>query len=109
MPTRTPTLRGDDEVEPIGPAAYGGVGAVITLLIFLYRALATGSIVTRREHENRIADKDKVIADKDAQIAMWKATADTKDAQNAELLEHSRLSVQLMQAIEARSRREDQT
>jgi hypothetical protein len=66
--------------------------------------LATGRLITRREHEGRIADKDRQLADKDQQIVMWRAVGETSKAQSAELLEHSRLSVQLLQAIDARSR-----
>ena len=98
MPTPLPALRGDDDVDaiPIPAALLNGVG-VLTLLGWLFWMLATGRLVTRREHENRIADKD-------SQIAMWRATSETKDAQNAELMEHSRLSVQMWEALEARAR-----
>ena len=97
MPTLTPQLRGDDEVDAIPTGLLGqGVG-VLTLLGWLFWMLSTGRLVTRREHENRVADKD-------SQIVMWKATAETNAAQRDEAQEHARLSVQLWTAIEQRSK-----
>ena len=105
MPTSPPTLRGDDAVDAIPPnLAFNAVG-VLTLLGWLFWMIATGRLVTRREHENRVGDKDKVIADKDAQIVMYRGASETKDAQLSELLEQGRLSIQLMEALEERSRR----
>lgn len=96
MPT-PPTLRGDDEVDAIPISLVGpGVG-ILSPLVWLFWMLATGRLVTRREHENRIADKD-------AQIAMWRASAETEAAQKAELLEHSRLSTQYWEVMAARAR-----
>jgi hypothetical protein len=103
MPTQAIT-RGDDQMfDTIPPALLNGAG-VITLLGWLYWMLASGRLVTRREHENRMADKDATIADKDEQIVMWRGTAETNAAQKQELLEQGRLSTQLLQAIEARAR-----
>lgn len=100
MPTSPPTLRGDDEVDAIPISLVGNGVGVLTLLGWLFWMLSTGRLVTRREHENRIADKD-------AQIVMWRAVSETKDAQNHELLEQGRLSVQFMEALEERARRGD--
>lgn len=57
MPTRTPTLRGDDEVDAIPPALLNGAG-VAGLLVLLFWMLATGRIVTRREHDSVKQDRD---------------------------------------------------
>lgn len=113
MPTATPTLRGDDEVDAIPPALVNGAG-VATLLVILFWMLAKGHLYTGASHreiveaKQRELDSDKAhyeqrIADKDAQIVMWRAVGETSQAQMAETLEHSRLSVQLLQAIEARA------
>ena len=118
MPTLAPSLRGDDEVDAIPPALLNGVG-VAGLFSLLFWMIASGRLVTRREHENRIADKDAVIAaseqnherriaDKDAKIVMWRAVGETSQAQTAEMLEHSRLSVQLLQAIERRAQEQQE-
>lgn len=114
MPTPTPTLRGDDEVESIPPALVNGIG-VVGLLVVLFWMLAKGHIYTGTSHREILAakqrelDSDKEhyeqrIADKDAQIVLWRAVGETSQAQMTETLEHSRLSVQLLQAIEARAK-----
>ena len=114
MATCAPTLlRGDDEVEQIPPALFNGVG-VVGLLALAYWMLATGRLYTGASHREAMdakneqiaevkANADQRIADKDTQVVMWKAAFETKDAQGTELLEHSRLSVQLLQAIEKRA------
>ena len=45
----------------VPPALLNGVG-VGALLVLLFYMLATGRLVTRREHESRMADKDERIA-----------------------------------------------
>ena len=113
MPTFTPTLRGDDEVDAIPPALLSG-GGVVTLLVILFYGLVKEHIVTGPAHRRELAAKDQQIAanervyeqriaDKDTQIVMWRAVGETSQAQSTELLEHSRLSVQLLQAIERRA------
>jgi len=44
------------------PAAAWNAGGALSMLAGLFWMLATGRIVTRREHEGRISDKDQVIA-----------------------------------------------
>lgn len=116
MPTLA-TARGDTDVE-IPPALFNGVG-VVTLLVVLFYGLVKEHIVTGAAHRREIASKDeqlrvlaeaneKRIADKDAQIVMWRAVGETSQAQMTETLEHSRLSVQLLQAIEARAKAREQ-
>ena len=89
-------------------------GGITGILVFLFWLLATGRLVTGAAHLRELATKDTVItelkaehdkrvADKDAQIIMWRAVGETSQAQMAETLEHSRLSVQLLQAIEKRA------
>lgn len=46
-----------------------GVG-VVGLLVGLFWMLATGRLVTRREHDGRIADKNEVIATQAQTIAV---------------------------------------
>ena len=80
---------------------YLGAGGAPAMVALLWWMLAKGHLVTRREHDGRIADKD-------AQIVTWQAVATTSQAQMAELLEHSRMSVQLLTAIEERAKRDAQ-
>lgn len=112
LPTPTPpTLRGTDVDIP--PQLVGMAGPAV-MLAGLFWMLARDHLVTGPAHRREIATKDQQIADikascdqrvadKDAQVVMWRAVAETKDAQGTELLEHSRLSVQLLQAIERRA------
>jgi hypothetical protein len=114
-PTRAPT--GGDEVDLPPPSlmnVFGPVAVVVSLLVGLFWMLARDHLVTGPAHRREIAEKDKQIADlkesheqrvadKDAQIVMWRAVGETSQAQMAETLEHSRLSVQLLQAIERRA------
>ena len=57
MPTSTPTLRGDDDVDAISPAVFNGVG-VIALFGWLFFMVSRGNLVTRREHESVKQDRD---------------------------------------------------
>jgi hypothetical protein len=81
--------------------------------------LAKEHLVTGAAHRRELADKDLQItrlesayrdrvADKDVQIVMWRAVGETSQAQTAEMLEHSRLSVQLLQAIERRAQEQQE-
>lgn len=113
MPTCAPTLlRGDDDVD-LPPQLVGMAGPTV-MLAGLFWMLARDHLVTGPAHRRELASRDAQIAalekahehrvaDKDSQIVMWRAVAETKDAQGTELLEHSRLSVQLLQAIEKRA------
>jgi hypothetical protein len=76
------------------PIIQGGATALLTLAVIL---VLTGRLTPRSQVE-------ALRADKDAQIAMWRAVAETSQAQMGELLEHSRMTVQLLQAIEARTK-----
>lgn len=113
MPTCESTLlRGDGDVD-IPPALIQGIGAS-GLVVALFWMLAKEVLVTGPAHRREIATKDaqlaaaehaheQRVADKDAQIVMWRAVGETAQAQMAETLEHSRLSVQLLQALEKRA------
>jgi len=102
MPTCESTLlRGDGDVD-IPPALIQGIGAS-GLVVALFWMLAKEILVTGPAHRRELAEKDARIADKDAQIIMWRAVGETAQAQMAETLEHSRLSVQLLQALEKRA------
>lgn len=76
------------------PVIQGGATALLAAVVWL---ILIGRLVPRRQ-------VDALAADKDAQVAMWRAVAETSQAQMGELLEHSRMSVQLLQAIEARTK-----
>jgi len=97
----------------LSPTLLNGVG-VVGLLVLSYWLLATDRIITGAAHRREIAAKDQQlasnermyeqrIADKDTQVVMWRAVGETAQAQTAELLEHSRMSVQLLQSIEHRA------
>jgi hypothetical protein len=116
MPTHA-IARGDDDNMDIPPSLLNGVGVGV-LLVILFYALVKEHLVTGPAHRREIASKDeqirllgeahdKRIADKDAQIVMWRAVGETSQAQMTETLEHSRLSVQLLQAIERRAQARD--
>lgn len=81
-------------------AAAGPVGllSIAVLLVFL------GRLIPRSQHQERIADKDKQIERLDRALETEIERGRVRDDQFAELLEHSRLSVQLLQALETRSR-----
>lgn len=54
---------GSDDVELTPAAITNGVG-VISVTVWLLWMLATGRLVTRREHENRVGDlKDRITTD----------------------------------------------
>ena len=87
------------------PVANIGAGGLVAITVLL---LLIGKLVPARRVDEVRADAqkriDEIRADKDAQIIMWRAVAETSQAQMAELLEHSRLTVQLLQSIEARAK-----
>jgi hypothetical protein len=93
LPTSPPTLRGDDDVDAIPPALLNGVG-VGGLLAVLFWMLATGRLVTRREHEGRIADKDQVIATQERTIAV-------KDSQLEKLAVVGETAIRILSSVEA--------
>jgi len=115
MPTCASTLlRGDEEVEQI-PLAWINAAPPAALLALLFWMLARDHLVTGPAHRREIAAKDvqiaaierlcdQRVADKDAQIVMWRAVGETAQAQIFELLEHSRFTVQLLKAIEQRAK-----
>jgi hypothetical protein len=81
-----------------------GFGGALSMLAGLYWALLKGHIVIGANHREIVAIKDQQIADKDSQVVMWRAVGETSQAQTVELLEHARLSTQLLTAIEARAK-----
>lgn len=93
-------------VDGIPPALLtgGGLTGVLTLLIV---AFIKGWLVTNSTLMQFMAIKDQQIADKDAQVVMWRAVGETSQAQTVELLEHARLSTQLLTAIESRAKAAD--
>lgn len=89
---------GGDDVDQIPPALITG-GGLTGILTFLIVAFVRGWIVTAPTHREIVQIKDQQIADKDAQVVMWRAVGETSQAQMGELLEHSRVSVHLLQGI----------
>jgi len=114
MPTCASTLlRGDDEVDL--PPALLQIAGPAAMLAGLFWMLSTDRLVTGPSHRRELAAKDAQIAsaeracdqrvaDKDSQVVMWRAVGETSQAQIFELLEHSRFTVQLLQAIEQRAK-----
>jgi hypothetical protein len=74
------------------------------MFIALYYALMKGKLYTRRSHDEIVTIKDQQIADGKAQVVLWRAVGETSQAQMTELLEHSRMSVQLLTSIDSRSK-----
>jgi len=97
-------IAGGDGVDFNIPPALVGGGSAAAMFAGLFWMLARDHLVTGPAHRRELAMKDQQIADKDTQIVMWRAVGETSNAQMLELLEHSRLSVQLLQGIDARSR-----
>lgn len=56
----------------------------------------------RADFEGRLSD---VRADKDAQIVLWRAVAETAQAQTGELMENSRMTVDLLRSLNSRASR----
>lgn len=72
-PTKHPTGEPMDALLDLPPAIANGVG-VIALLSGLFWMLATGRLVTRREHEARVGDLKE-------QNATLKTTVEVRDQQ----------------------------
>lgn len=86
---------------PSGVAATGGA---LSMLAALYWGIYRGAIYTGKSHDEIVHIKDEQIADAKSQVVLWRAVGETSQAQMAELLEHSRMSVQLLSAIDARGK-----
>lgn len=97
MPTCTPTLRGDDEVDSIPPALFNG-GGFVASIAFLWWALATGRLYTGSQHR-------EIVKDKDAQIERLTKANDVKDAQIEKLSVVGEAFVKIMTAIEDMAKR----
>ena len=81
-------------LDAIPPAVANGVG-VVGLLVLLFWLLATGRLVTRREMDSRMADKD-------AQIALLSKANDVKDSQLEKLTSDVATTViRVLESIEA--------
>lgn len=95
MPTQILTPHRGDDVD-LPPALLNGAG-VVSLLVGLFWMIATGRLVTRREHDNRVADKD-------AQIADLRKANDVKDAQIEKLSVVGETVAKVLQSIETLAR-----
>ena len=97
----TPTAAGRPvDISQIPPAVIGGTTAA-SMFAGLFWMLATGRLLTRSQHAEVVHIKDEQIADKDQQVVLWRAVGETSQAQMVELLEHGRLSVQILRAIQS--------
>lgn len=80
------------------------VGAVIFALVTGHmawvRAVLTGALVARSTLEAERTYREVRLAEKDAVIEDWQATAKTSQAQVAELLEGQATVVQLLRALQ---------
>lgn len=84
-----------------------GVVVLIVLLILLGRLVPSRRLDEQRlDFERQINDLRK---DKDAQIVMWQAVAQTSQAQVAELMEHGRMSVGILESFDRRAEGGDGT
>lgn len=72
----------------IGPViANGSPWALLAAVVFyLVRALVTGGLVTRREHENRVADLKEALTAKDKTIETQRETIGERERQVSILL-----------------------
>lgn len=95
--TPTPTATGGDDVlSNIPPELVGGTTAA-GMFAGLFWMLATGRLVTRREHEGRVADKNEVIATQ-------KTTIDVKDKQLENLAVVGETVIRILHSVEGTSR-----
>lgn len=82
----------------------GGIVGMVTLVGWF---LATGRAVTRREHDNRVADKDAVIADLRETLKIRDQEAAIRTEQIGKLLTNTDLTVALLQGLTREVRRAD--
>ena len=59
-------------------AQISAVGALIFVLVMLFRAVSAGDWVPRRELDYLRADRDARLEEKDREIAGWRAVAETE-------------------------------
>ena len=69
---------------PVGLGAFGGAFA---MLVLLYLGLARGRIWVNSSVQALLEQYKLRVADRDTQIVMWRAVAETSQAQMRELLE----------------------
>ena len=82
-------------------------GGVVGLITAFGWALARGLIVTRREHDNRIGDKDAQIAYLRETLATRDQEAAVRSEQIGKLLTNTDLTVQLLQGVHREATRGD--
>ena len=87
MPTLTPELRGDDEVDAISPAVFNGVG-VVALFAWLFYMVSRGALVTRREHDAVKEDRD-----------YWRAIAMKTTSTAEKMAEQKSVSIAAVESI----------
>lgn len=90
-------------LDGISAELIGALGPV-GLLSLAVLAVLLGRLIPRATHEERVADKDRQIERLDKALETEVERGRVRDEQFSELLEQSRLTVQLLQALEQRSR-----
>lgn len=78
-----------------------GIVVLTVLLILLGRLIPSKRLDDQRaDYERQLRD---LRQDKDAQIVLWQATAQTAQAQVSELMEHGRMSVGILESFDRRA------
>lgn len=93
-------------LDAIPPQLLTGGGVVALVTAFAW-ALARGLLVTRREHDGRVADKDAVIADLRETVKVKDQEAAIRTEQIGKLLTNTDLTVSLLQGLSREARRAD--
>lgn len=90
-------------------AQLGATGVLLSVVWWLLRAIARGEWVSRRELDYVRADRDARLAEKDREIAEWRAVAETERTgrevvtdQNRELIGGFRTLDRFWDALRAR-------
>lgn len=75
-------------------AQISAVGALIFVLVMLFRAVSAGDWVPRRELDYIRADRDARLEEKDREIAEWRAVADTERTGREVITDQSRVLIE---------------
>lgn len=96
-------------------AQISAVGALIFVLVMLFRAVSAGDWVPRRELDYIRADRDARLLEKDREIAEWRAAFETERhgremavEQSGQLLSVSGTLTRTLDALRARAEGGDQ-
>lgn len=86
------------EAKEVLAAITGAGGALVVLAIFCWLFI-TGRILPRSAHRAAIADKDTSIAEKDREIAEWKAAYTVERARSDAAILATQGSYQVLAAL----------